>query len=225
MHVLLHAHKQMCIGIYVCIYVNEYIYYTHMYGCMQVCVCMYVYMVFEYLGMYNIDTWVYVHASIFYYIFIHICMYVGRHVYKNIYTNINYIYMCICKYVLRHALEYIILYVCTYTHIFQTCIIDVSMYMYIYVTGGCTGTLNELVGSHTKLAIYPALAIHCQKVVIHALLSTRFKGMQVVTYPANIKQLKSYWLKSSPKGLGTCIWINKTHNSFWLCSAPWDAPR
>ena len=26
---------------------------------------------------------------------------------------------------------------------------------------GCTGTLDELVGSHTKLAIYPTLAICC----------------------------------------------------------------
>ena len=53
----------------------------------------------------------------------------------------------------------------------------------------CTGTLDELVGSHTKLAIYPTLAICHQRVVIHALLD---KGMQVVTYLANIKQLKSY---------------------------------
>ena len=89
----------------------------------------------------------------------------------------------------------------------------------------CTGTLDELVGSHTKLAIYPALTICCQRVVIHASLYTRFKGMQVVTYPANIKQLKSYWLKVPPKGLGTCIWINETHGSFWLCSAPQEAPR
>ena len=79
------------------------------------------------------------------------------------------------------------------------------------MTGGCTtGILDELVGSHTKLVIYPALPICCQRVVIRASLNTRFKGMQVVTYPANVKQLKSYWLKSSPKGLGTCIWINET---------------
>ena len=45
----------------------------------------------------------------------------------------------------------------------------------IYVTGGCTGTLHELVGSHTKLASYPTLAIHCQRVVICASLDTRFK--------------------------------------------------
>ena len=57
---------------------------------------------------------------------------------------------------------------------------------------GCTGTLDGLVGSHTRLAIYPALAIHCQRDVICSLLNTRFKGMQVVTYPANVKQLKSH---------------------------------
>ena len=56
----------------------------------------------------------------------------------------------------------------------------------------CTGTLDGLVGSNTKLAIYPTLAICCQRVVIHALLDTGFKGMQVVTHPANIKQLKSH---------------------------------
>ena len=60
------------------------------------------------------------------------------------------------------------------------------------VTGGCTGTLDGLVGSHTRLAIYPTLAICCQRVVIHASLDTRFKGMQVVTYPAYVKQLKSH---------------------------------
>ena len=55
------------------------------------------------------------------------------------------------------------------------------------VTGGCTDTLDKLVGSHTKLAIYPTLAICCQRVVIYALFDTGFKGMQVVTYLANIK--------------------------------------
>ena len=62
-----------------------------------------------------------------------------------------------------------------------------------------------------------------QNVVIHASLDTRFKGMQVVTYLTNVKQLRSYWLKSSQKGLGTCIWINKAHSSFWLYSALWEA--
>ena len=31
----------------------------------------------------------------------------------------------------------------------------------LYVTGCCTGTLDELVGSHIRLAIYPTLTIHC----------------------------------------------------------------
>ena len=66
----------------------------------------------------------------------------------------------------------------------------------------CTGTLDGLVGSHTRLAFYLAFAICCRRVVIHALLNIRFKGMQVVTYPANIKQLKSHWLKSSPERSG-----------------------
>ena len=86
--------------------------------------------------------------------------------------------------------------------------------------GCCTGTLDGLVDSHTRLAIYPTLTICCQRVVVHALLNTGFKGIQVVTYPANVKQLKSHWLKVPQKGLGTCIWINETHSSFWLCSAP-----
>ena len=39
-----------------------------------------------------------------------------------------------------------------------------------------TGTLDELAGYHTRLAIYPALTICYQRVVICALLDTRFKG-------------------------------------------------
>ena len=89
----------------------------------------------------------------------------------------------------------------------------------------CTGTLDGLAGSHTRLAIYPTLAICCQRVGIRALLDTRFKRMQVVTYPANIKQLKSHWLKVPQKGLGTCMWINKSHSPFWLCSAQQEALR
>ena len=33
--------------------------------------------------------------------------------------------------------------------------------MCVCVTG-CTGMLDELAGSHTKVAIYPTLAIHCK---------------------------------------------------------------
>ena len=43
---------------------------------------------------------------------------------------------------------------------------------YIYVTV----PHRVLAGSHTRLAIYPALAICYQRVVIHALLDTRFEG-------------------------------------------------
>ena len=63
------------------------------------------------------------------------------------------------------------------------------------VTECCTGTQDELVGSNTKLAIYPTCAICCKRVVIHASLNTRFKRMQVVTYLANDKQLKSHLLE------------------------------
>ena len=47
----------------------------------------------------------------------------------------------------------------------------------VTVPWGHTGTLDGLVGSHTRLTIYPALAIHYQRVVIHASLDTRFKGV------------------------------------------------
>ena len=44
----------------------------------------------------------------------------------------------------------------------------------IYMSQGGTGTLDGLVGSHTRLVIYPTLTIHCQRVVIHASLNTGF---------------------------------------------------
>ena len=39
-----------------------------------------------------------------------------------------------------------------------------------------TGTLDELAGSHTRLVIYPTLAINYQRVVICALLHAGLKG-------------------------------------------------
>ena len=72
------------------------------------------------------------------------------------------------------------------------------------VTGGCTGTLDELVGSHTKLVIYSALAICCQRVVIHALLNTGFKEMQVVTYLTNCQTTKVILTKEFP----TKVWVH-----------------
>ena len=53
------------------------------------------------------------------------------------------------------------------------------------------------------------------KAVICASLDTRFKGMQVVTYQTNIKQLRSYWLKSSPKRSGY-MHMNKQGTQFVL---------
>ena len=50
------------------------------------------------------------------------------------------------------------------------------LYMCDRSMGGDTGTLDELVGSHTRLVIYNTLAICYWRVVIHALLDTRFKG-------------------------------------------------
>ena len=57
------------------------------------------------------------------------------------------------------------------------------------------------------------------KVVIHALLDTRFKGMQVVTYPTNCQTTEVVPTQKIPqKDLGTCTWINKVHSSSWLYS-------
>ena len=55
-----------------------------------------------------------------------------------------------------------------------------------------TGTLDELAGSHTRLAIYPTLPICYQRVVIHAFAQYQVQGEKVVIYPATIKQLKSH---------------------------------
>ena len=73
---------------------------------------------------------------------------------------------------------------------------------------GCTGTLDGLVGSHTRLVIYSALAICCQRVVFHASLDIRFKGMQMATYPTNVKQQKSHLTISSPERSG-CMHMDK----------------
>ena len=72
------------------------------------------------------------------------------------------------------------------------------------VTGGCTGALDELVGSHTKLAIYPTLTIHCQMVVICALLDIGFKGMQVVIYPTTYQTTKVILTKE----FHTKVWLH-----------------
>ena len=71
------------------------------------------------------------------------------------------------------------------------------------------GTLDELAGSHTRLVIYPALAICYQRVVNPCFTQYQVQRDKVVIYPATIKQLKSHQLKALQKGLGTCILINK----------------
>ena len=59
-----------------------------------------------------------------------------------------------------------------------------------------------------------------KKVVIHVLLDTRFKGIQVVNYPTNCQTNKVMLTKVFPKSLGACTWINKVHSSsrIYSCS-------
>ena len=80
--------------------------------------------------------------------------------------------------------------------------------------------LGELVGSHTKVAIYPHLCNLLWKVMICALLNTGFKGMQIVTYPTNCQTTKVMLTKVFPKSLSACPWINKVNSSsrIYSCS-------
>ena len=57
-----------------------------------------------------------------------------------------------------------------------------------------------------------------QKVVIHALLDTGFKEMQVVTYLTNCQTTKIVLTKVFPKSLGACTWINKVDSPSWIYS-------
>ena len=58
------------------------------------------------------------------------------------------------------------------------------------------------------------------EVVIHALLNTGFKGIQVVNYPTNSQTTKVMLTKVFPKCLGACTWIHKVHSSsrMYFCS-------
>ena len=56
------------------------------------------------------------------------------------------------------------------------------------------------------------------KVVIHALLDIRFKGVQVVTYLTNCQTTKIALTKVFPKSLGVGTWINKVDSSSWIYS-------
>ena len=48
--------------------------------------------------------------------------------------------------------------------------------------------------------------------MIHALINTGFKGIQVVNYPTNYQTTKVMLTKMFPKSLGACTWINKVHS-------------
>ena len=70
------------------------------------------------------------------------------------------------------------------------------------VPWGCIGTLDGLAGSHTRLAIYPTLAICYQRVVIHALLDTRFKGEVGSDLPSYCQTTKVTLTEGSPERSG-----------------------
>ena len=69
-------------------------------------------------------------------------------------------------------------------------------------SGVGTGTLDGLVGSHTRLVIYPALAICYWWVVIRALLNTRFKGEAGSDLPGYCQTTKVTLTKGSPERSG-----------------------
>ena len=62
--------------------------------------------------------------------------------------------------------------------------------------------LDGLAGSHTKLAIYPTLAICYWRVVIHALLDTRFKGEVGSDLPSCHQTTKVALTEGSPERSG-----------------------
>ena len=70
-----------------------------------------------------------------------------------------------------------------------------------FLEGG-TGTLDGLAGSHTRLAIYPALTICYQRVVIHASFDTRFKGEVGSDLPSYHQTTKVTLTEGSPERSG-----------------------
>ena len=62
--------------------------------------------------------------------------------------------------------------------------------------------LDQLTGSHTRLVIYPTLAICYQTVVIHASLDTRFKGEVGSDLPSYHQTTKVTLTKGSPERSG-----------------------
>ena len=72
----------------------------------------------------------------------------------------------------------------------------------VTVPWGGTGMLDGLAGSHTRLAIYPTLAICYQRVVIHALLDTRLKGEVHSDLPSYHQTTKVTLTEGSPERSG-----------------------
>ena len=123
------------------------------------------------------------HTYLLKYIHTDSCMSVYIYVYIYIYI---YIYMCVCVCDSSMGVHRYTRWTDRLSH--QTSNLSCPCYLlpqgchpcfarYLTVPWGCTGTLDGLVGSHTRLAIYPTLAICYQRVVICALLDTRFKGV------------------------------------------------
>ena len=86
----------------------------------------------------------------------------------------------------------------------QTWHISWQIYVYIYVTvpWGGTGMLDGLADSHTRLAIYPALAICYQRDEICALLDTSFKGEVGSDLPGYHQTTKVTLTEGSPERSG-----------------------
>ena len=62
--------------------------------------------------------------------------------------------------------------------------------------------LDGLAGSHTRLVIYPTLAICYWRVVIHASLNTRFKGEVGSDLPSYCQTTKVTLTEGSPERSG-----------------------
>ena len=87
-----------------------------------------------------------------------------------------------------------------------------------------TGTLDELAGSHTRLAIYPALTICYPRVVVCASLNTRFKGRSID--PPGYCQTNTVTLtKSSPERSGYMHIDKQVTLSILIMLVPREAPR
>ena len=87
------------------------------------------------------------------------------------------------------------------------------------VPWGCTGTLDGLVGSHTRLAIYPALAICYWRVVIHALLNTRFKVEVGSDLPSYCQTTKVTLTEEFPRNVWVYAYGQRSH-TFYSGYAP-----